>query len=55
MANRTQIVCLHEGEKGRSIDPVFINALLRDLEPSWIRPGKEATSFGPAIVGDARI
>jgi len=27
MANRTQIVCLHEGEKGRSIDPVFITKL----------------------------
>lgn len=40
MASRTQIVCLHEGEKGRSIDPIFIRALLRALDPSWIRPWK---------------
>ena len=38
MPNRTQIVCLHEGKKGMSIDPVFINALLRALDPPWIRP-----------------
>jgi len=38
VANRTQIVCLHEGEKGSSIDPVFINKLLRTLKPAWIRP-----------------
>ena len=38
MANRTQIVCLHEGKKGRSIDPVFINRLMRSLHPAWIRP-----------------
>jgi len=38
MPNRTQIVCLHEGKKGTSIDPIFINALLRALSPSWIRP-----------------
>jgi len=37
---RTQIVCLHEGEKGRSIDPVFINRLIRSLNPAWIRPFK---------------
>lgn len=40
MANRTQIVCLHEGKKGRSIDPVFINALIKALDPSWLRPNK---------------
>lgn len=40
MANRTQIVCLHEGQKGRSIDPVFINRLIRTLRPAWIRPFK---------------
>lgn len=38
MASRTQIVCLHEGEKGRSIDPVFIRVLLKALDPAWIRP-----------------
>lgn len=38
MANRTQIVCLHEGRAGRSVDPVFINRLMRSLKPGWIRP-----------------
>ena len=38
MPKRTQIVCLHEGKKGASIDPIFINALLRALKPAWIRP-----------------
>ncbi len=37
MASRTQIVCLHEGEQGRSIDPVFINALIKALAPAWLR------------------
>lgn len=40
MASRTQIVCLHEGEAGRSIDPVFIRTLLKALDPAWIRPWK---------------
>lgn len=38
MASRTQIVCLHEGEQGRSVDPVFINKLIKTLDPAWIRP-----------------
>jgi hypothetical protein len=38
VANRTQIVCLHEGERGRSIDPIFIRTLLKALDPKWIRP-----------------
>jgi hypothetical protein len=29
---------LHEGKKGRSIDPLFIRALIKKLDPSWIRP-----------------
>lgn len=37
MASRTQVVCLHEGRKGRSIDPVFIRTLLKALRPTWIR------------------
>ena len=37
MASRTQIVCLHEGKKGRSIDPVFINVLIKALKPAWLR------------------
>jgi hypothetical protein len=35
---RTQIVCLHEGVNGRSIDPLFIRALIKKLDPAWIRP-----------------
>jgi hypothetical protein len=38
MPSRTQIICLHEGKKGRSIDPVFIRTLLKALAPAWIRP-----------------
>ena len=38
MASRTQIICLHEGENGRSIDPIFIRVLLKALNPDWIRP-----------------
>ncbi len=38
MPNRTQIICLHEGKKGRSIDPLFIHTLIRKLDPAWIRP-----------------
>lgn len=38
MAKRTQIVCLHEGKKGASIDPIFIRILLQALDPSWLRP-----------------
>ncbi len=37
MPSRTQLVCLHEGEKGRSSDPVFINALIKALDPAWLR------------------
>ena len=40
MASRTQVVCLHEGVKGRSIDPIFIRALLKRLDPAWLRPWK---------------
>jgi hypothetical protein len=40
MPSRTQIVCLHEGERGRSIDPLFIRTLLKALDPAWIRPWK---------------
>lgn len=38
MANRTQIICLHEGKKGRSIDPLFIGVLINGLDPAWVRP-----------------
>jgi len=51
MASRTQIVCLHEGEKGRSIDPVFINALIKTLKPRWIRPFKGSNLLRPVDCG----
>lgn len=38
MPNMTQIVCLCEGKSGQSIDEVFINRLIRSLDPSWVRP-----------------
>ena len=38
MASRTQIVCLCEGRKGQSIDEVFINRLIKSLQPDWLRP-----------------
>jgi len=28
---------MHEGTRGGSIDPVFINALLKKLKPSWVK------------------
>ena len=51
MSNRTQIVCLHEGKKGRSIDPVFINALIKGLNPSWLRPNKGSNLIRPVDCG----
>jgi hypothetical protein len=51
MANRTQIVCLHEGKKGRSIDPVFINRLIRSLSPAWIRPFRGSNLLRPIDCG----
>ncbi len=38
VASRTQIVCLCEGARGRSIDEVFINKLMKALNRPWIRP-----------------
>jgi hypothetical protein len=38
VASRTQIVCLCEGTKGASIDEVFINKLIKCLDPTWLRP-----------------
>ena len=51
MSSRTQIVCLHEGERGRSIDPVFINRLVRSLKPGWIRPFKGSNLVRPIDCG----
>jgi hypothetical protein len=38
MAKRTELLCIHEGKKGSSTDPVFINRLIKNLQPAWIRP-----------------
>lgn len=38
LASRTRIVCLCEGRKGESIDEVFINWLVKSLQPEWLRP-----------------
>jgi len=42
---------LHEGKKGRSIDPVFINALIKGLNPSWLRPNKGSNLMRPVDCG----
>ena len=51
MASRTQIVCLHEGKKGRSIDPIFIRAVLKALDPAWIRPWQGNNIVRPVDCG----
>ena len=51
MASRTRIVCLHEGEKGRSIDPIFITTLIRALDPTWIRPWNGSNIIRPVDCG----
>lgn len=51
MPSRTQIVCLHEGKLGRSIDPVFIRTLLKELDPAWIRPWKGSNIIRPVACG----
>src|SRR6266567_3194042 len=51
VASRTQIVCLHEGKKGRSIDPVFIRTLLKALDPAWIRPWQGNNVVRPVDCG----
>lgn len=38
VASRTQIVCLCEGRKGESLDEVFINRLMKSVQPDWVRP-----------------
>jgi hypothetical protein len=51
VASRTQIVCLHEGERGHSIDPLFILKLLKALDPAWIRPWKGSNMIRPVDCG----
>jgi hypothetical protein len=45
MAKRTQIVCIHEGKRGASIDPVFVNTFLKSYDPEWVRPWKTGTVY----------
>lgn len=45
MASRTQIVCLCEGKKGESIDEVFINRLIKSLDPNWLRPWRGSNTI----------
>lgn len=48
MASRTELVCLCEGKDGASIDPVFINRLIRSLKPAWIKkPGSNYVVIRP--------
>lgn len=54
MSSRTQLVCLHEGKKGRSIDPVFINCLIKTLKPVWLRPMKGSNLMRPVDCGGRR-
>jgi hypothetical protein len=54
VASRTQIVCLHEGKKGRSIDPIFIGVLLKALHPAWIRPWQGSQLFRAVDCGSRK-
>jgi hypothetical protein len=36
--NRTQVVVMHEGKDGVSIDPIFVNSFLKKYAPEWLRP-----------------
>jgi len=45
VASRTQIVCLCEGTKGQSIDEVFINKLIKCLDPNWLRPWRGSNTI----------
>jgi len=51
VASRTQIVCLHEGVQARSIDPIFIRKLLKELDPAWLRPWKGSNMIRPVDCG----
>jgi hypothetical protein len=44
MPKRTQIICIHEGKKGPSIDPVLANMFLKTYKPEWIRPWNTAAA-----------
>jgi hypothetical protein len=55
MPKRTQIVCIHEGKKGPSIDPVFANAFLKAYDPEWIRPWKTTAARFTGYGGKAEL
>jgi hypothetical protein len=52
MASRTQIVCLCEGTNGGSIDEVFINKLIKCLDPAWLRPWGGSNTLRLVPCGD---
>jgi hypothetical protein len=55
MAKRTQIICIHEGKRGASIDPIFANAFLKSYDPEWIRPWKTGTVYFVACGGKSKL
>ena len=55
MAKRTQIVCMHEGRKGPSIDPVFANEFLKAYDPEWLRPGETGKARFVACGGKSEL
>ncbi len=54
MASRTQIVCLCEGNKGHSIDEVFINRFIKSLNPNWLRPWRGSNTIRLESCGGRR-
>ena len=51
MPKRTQIICLHEGERNKegklySIDPIFANAFFKAYKPNWVRGGLRSVLCG---------
>lgn len=40
MAERTELVCIHEGRAGHSIDPIFARAFIKARNPSWVRSSR---------------
>jgi hypothetical protein len=55
MPKRTQIICIHEGKKGPSIDPVFANTFFKTYRPDWIRPWKTTAARFIGYGGKAEL
>ena len=55
MPKRTQIICIHEGKKGRSIDPVFANAFLKAYDPEWLRPFATGKAYFKPCGGKSKL